>query len=260
MRQGLKRADIEKSKAGLMFSQEILELVNQMQKHRGMSSGIIGGKNDFKKPLRDLDIIINNRLSSIKEESTSYPQMFDNDAWEDIHSRWQDKCRNWQSYELFSNIENHTVLIKIILEQVNTLIDRAGLTTGEDFEFNSVARKILRELPELVEYIGQTRALTVYCSSVHTCPTDTKLYLRYLHQKIQEGTSDIEISMTIPTELGSKVKCLLDLVEAEILEVEKITIDANVLFQLCTEIIDAYLELTKEAINELKNKIINKRY
>ena len=259
IRQGLKRADIEKSKAGLIFSQEILELVNHMQKHRGMSSGIIGGKNDFREPLRQLDIIIDNRLRSITEESTNYSQLFDNDVWEEINSRWQNKCRNWQSYELFTNIENHNVLIKIILEQVNTLTDRAGLTTGEDFEFNSFARKILRELPELVEYIGQTRALTVYCSSVHNCPTDTKLYLRYLHQQIKQGTSNIETSMTIPVELGVQVKDLLELIEKEILDVEEITIDANVVFQLCTEVIDTYLEVTKEAIRGLKHTVINKK-
>jgi hypothetical protein len=245
----------ETRKVALVLCQEILELVNLMQKHRGMSSGIIGGNNGFKVQINKLSSDINGRLASIMLESKSYPQLFDYAIWDDIQARWQNKCQQWPDYELIHNVENHSYLIRIILDQVNVLTDRAGITTDASSKVNKMAREILRELPELVEYIGQMRALSVHSASAQTCSTDSKLHLRYLHQSIHDGVNKPASLVIIPDQIKAQLDQLLDLVETKIIKCEKIDIDADDLFQLCTKIIDAYLDISKSAITNLKKKV-----
>ena len=240
-------------KIALVLSQEILELVNMLQKHRGMSSAILGGNDDFRGAIKQLDDLIQQKLTTILSEVTVHNELFETEVWSDIKYRWDHRCYRWDEFEMLKNIENHSFLIQIILDQINLLSDRAGLTASSEEHSNLLAREVLREMPEMVEHIGQMRAFSVYCAAMHGCSTDSKLHLMYLSRSVSESINRKNSVLQVPDRLDKKVRELLDLIKQDIVESKTVSINPDAMFDLCTRVIDDYLSLSKGSIAKLKH-------
>lgn len=247
---------------GLLQIKGLKTLIVLIQKHRGMSSGVISGDNSLKD---DLAVISNDIRREVKKLDNKQ-DLSDNERWEGFMEHWG----KLQSHALTLSADNcfkqHTMLISNLLFLLEDKAEQQLLSATYTPNFSYVG-VLWRELLHVSECIGQARALGTSVLASEQCTSVAKIRLTFLHQKIESISDSVYHIMDVsrgnsqelPVQLNEakrKVDTFVQLIKEELLSEGQSSVSAQAYFTVATDALDAYIlifdtqvELISESFN-----------
>lgn len=264
----------------LSLVKQLNHMVKAVQRHRGMSMGLLGGNALFREEFLRLQNQIAGRLELFNTFTTRAAHLLPQRDLENLHSAWLTISHDWQEDSVIDNYELHCHLIEQLLAMIAALAKQMEQPIAAVLASNSEPTKIYaanavypnrfkqlevlhfstRLMPSVAEQIGRIRALATYTSALGFCDTDYASKLRYAiqctrvnNEKLRNQAKRMEGILEKDSPLLSQLKSyeikltfLLNMIEQDILSEEQVTADSNKLFELATDIIDMYLNSVDE--------------
>lgn len=239
---------------GLESTCSLLTIMKAIQQHRGISSGILGGKPQQKSKLQELSNTIKQHFTTLEPTiKSAYPQQ-----WETITPQWRNIQSNWLNTDVLINFENHCDVLENIQSLILDVTDNTGLTSSANNAEQALAGEIFAHFPALIEDLGQLRALSTHAAASRDCITAFRLHLQFLMEQLSQHKKYLSQKNNDEHQnLISEVNELINLVKAEILNTETISIDPDRLFQRITQVMDKCFGSIDRGINQLKATPIN---
>lgn len=269
----------------LTLIKQLIFMTKAVQRHRGMSMGMLGGNEFFRDELGDLQIQLERRLELLQAFAARAGNLMNARDQENLSNAWLTISHDWQQDTVIDNYELHCHLIEQLLSMVATLGKHLEQPTSHlmpevvephiikvdssaypnRFKYLEVLHFSTRLMPAVAEQIGRIRALSTYAAAVGYCDKDYSSKLRYViqctrvnNEKLRHQTKRLESllgnDLILLGQLKSyeiKLEFLLSMVEADVLTYAEVTADSNRMFSLATDIIDVYLKVVEDGIHLL---------
>jgi len=131
-------------------------LVQAVQQHRGLSSGVINGDASLQPKESAKAAEVGTAVSSL--EPILPPTVAASEEWKKIKADWQLIASDGLSWTATESIASHTRLIAAILHLKVDVADESGLTIDPNMDSYYLLETAIVKLPSMLERLGQTRA------------------------------------------------------------------------------------------------------
>jgi len=251
----LQRLRLSRQKAHQRLQQlgYLREIITGLQRHRGLSNGLLSGdqslKGDLDTARRQLDATIQKANDLVNSHQ---------DSWSNLFDHWS-RLREGRIQEAENNLAQHHLIIRNSIFLLQDLAASLDLDAADQLEFLSC---IWQDVIQAAEWAGQARALGTGIAAAHKSSAEQRIRLRFLYQKIRE-LSDQAFSTLHQSEVGrsfnltrcrSSVDQFLKCIEQDLLAAEETEITARVYFQQATQAIDQLFSLVDASLETLKSK------
>lgn len=264
----------------LNLIKQLNHMVKAVQRHRGMSMGLLGGNALFREEFTKLQQQIAGRLQMFSVFSARTHFLIPQRDQDNLQSAWLTISQDWQEDSVIDNYELHCHLIEQLLSLLASLakqmeqpiaallvnnneqtqIHATGKIYPNRFKQLEVLHFSTRLMPAVAEQIGRIRALATYTAALGYCDSDYASKLRYViqctrvnNEKLRHQAKRLEGLLEKDSPLLNQLKSyeikltfLLNMIEQDVLREGKIAADSNRLFELATDIIDMYLNSVDE--------------
>lgn len=136
---------------GVMWLQAMRMLITHIQRHRGLSSGVLSGDRSLQVKLEEARLQVSRDFEQIGGVGEWVKH---HEGWHSITQHWARLAGNYLQLSVGRNLDQHNRLIKNILVFVDEIAIAHHLHVTSNLRAN-----IWRDLLTLAEYIGQVRAL-----------------------------------------------------------------------------------------------------
>lgn len=143
---------------GVLWLQAMRMLITHIQRHRGLSSGVLSGDRSLQPKLEEVRLQVSRDFEQIGSvgEWVKHHQ-----GWQSITQHWARLAGNLHQLSVTRNMDQHNRLIKNVLVFVDEIAQEHHLQGASTFRAN-----IWRDLLTLAEYVGQARAVgTAFAAS-----------------------------------------------------------------------------------------------
>lgn len=265
---------------------QLNHLIKDVQRHRGISMGLLAGNRAFEKDFGVLQRHVDRRLATIEAFIQTENMGVSEDERLNIRQSWSTIRTDWQDDKLSDNFELHSYFIEQLL-QLNFAIAK-NLERPLLNEFNTVpAEKALLSLsgysrqtqrvellnftcsllPLIVENMAKIRGLASFSAAMGSAQYHHDRKLRFLMQCAREQNEKIrhcaqrlhEIldgkidAKYVIGELETKFVRLLELVTHDVLSGRPIHSSSSLLFNLATFLIDKYWGIVENGLDLLRS-------
>jgi hypothetical protein len=199
----------------LILTTQLIQMIKAVQRHRGMSMGLLGGNKQFTKDFLKLQSQLNLRLNLFVAFATKTEGLLAERDRENLDSAWLTISHNWQEDAVIDNYELHCHLIEHLLTLLSTLskqleqpmstlltnesdtiekettenklaANKSDLvqTTSSHFrlKYLEVLHFSTRLMPAVAEQVGRIRALATYITALGSCDANFTRKLQYVIQ------------------------------------------------------------------------------
>ncbi|MFT5082043.1 MAG: hypothetical protein ACI9Y1_000065 [Lentisphaeria bacterium] len=202
-----------------MVAHDLVDQLNHMikavQKHRGISMGLLAGNSVFEKDFQVLQQQLQKRIAILEAFAIKSGGLLSSRDQQNLHSEWQTIRDGWQDDRLSENFELHSHFIEQLLAMVlklakiiehpvgsmltasgvifdNTLNPQVGENKDgpeqENEEWNYIKRAnkievlsfVCAQLPEMIEFMAKIRGLATYAAASGNSGGDLGRKLRFL--------------------------------------------------------------------------------
>ncbi len=259
-------------------------LVKDVQRHRGISMGLLAGNRVLEGDLSELQCQVARRLEVIHAFAGMTDGVFNQRDRDSVQFAWGTIRDNWQDDKLSENFELHSYFIEqlfhvssmlaksIEVPMLNSLDECMG---GDAFSVGEVSRHTKQvelvsfacvALPTMIETIAKIRGLASFSAAVGRAEYEHDRKLRFLlqcareqnemiHQRAQRLhevlKGDFNIKYVIG-ELEIKFVHLMALVDKDVLSGKAIHSSSSQLFGLATSIVDRYWGIVDDGLGILR--------
>ncbi|RZA07238.1 MAG: hypothetical protein EOO68_03680 [Moraxellaceae bacterium] len=264
----------------LNLIKQLNHMIKAVQRHRGMSMGLLGGNALFREEFTRLQRQIAERLQLFNAFAKRTNYLLPQRDQENLDSAWLTISNDWQQDSVIDNYELHCHLIEQLLALLASLAKQleqpiaAILASNNEptqiyatntvypnrFKQLEVLHFSTRLMPSVAEQIGRIRALATYTSALGYCDADYASKLRYViqcprvnNEKLRHQSKRMEGILEKDSPLLNQLKSyeikltfLLNMIEQDVLKEGKLTADSSRLYELSTDIIDMYLNSVDE--------------
>jgi hypothetical protein len=272
----------------LLLTIQLIQMIKAVQRHRGMSMGLLGGNKQFNEELLKLQGKLKRRLSLFLAFAAKTQNLLVERDCENLESAWLTISHNWQQDAVIDNYELHCHLIEHLLTLLNTLsrqlespmsailasqnetliVHATGAHYPKRLKQLEVLHFSTRLMPAVAEQIGRIRALATYVAALGSCDADFTRKLQYVvqctrinNEKLKHQAKRMENILDKDSPLLSPLKSyeiklnfLLNMVEQDVLKENGMTTaDSNRLYEIATNIIDMYLHIVDEGVKLLEH-------
>jgi methyl-accepting chemotaxis protein len=267
----------EKEIEGVEYAVPLRHLAQHLAEHRGMTTAYLNGKSSLEKKLvlkreaikKDLSILnsVDARLGE-DLKATKFMRKI-NEDWASING-------NLNSLTISTNRTKHSSLIFDVLELITHVGDTSNLILDPDLDSFYLMDLIINKIPSLTEMTGRLRSLSSSSAAHKWITEDEKFKLKFYSRKARNLADGVEKAVKVSadnnpiiaeglTKYGKNVPYIIHdftkLVEKEIVDTSKITIDSSFLFKEGTKAITVtFLLFDKTApalVELLENRIKN---
>ena len=248
----------------------VLQLMGALARHRGMSLSILANGQTFAADLGKLQNEINRRIALLDVAST-HLQAEHNINFERIEQAWRTIEQGWQQDTVRENFEFHSHFIELLQSVIVRVTEPLDSFVASDT--NPLPQLLLtfcgRTMPELIELIARIRGLATYLLLSGNEDEQARLRLghfvkelkkhQYAYQQAIVRLNSLPahkmpaLSMVKAYEL--KLSFVLETVENTILGTGQSTLNGPQLFQISTEIIGVYQQVTLDGLDVLQHTI-----
>lgn len=143
--------------ASLEMIKPIATLVQHLQVHRGLSSGVLNGdeRMEYRRAAREKEI-----QEALQAVAASLPpQLAATDSWQTLVAAWASIQQEGLKLAARENFLRHTTLIEELARFKRVIADQNSLTNDPDIDSRYLIDTVVDELPRALESMGQLRAL-----------------------------------------------------------------------------------------------------
>lgn len=260
---------------------QINQLIKAVQKHRGVSMGILAGDNSFVAGFEMLQKQLEKRLATLECFAHRTGGLLSTREKENLNLAWMTIRQDWQDDDLSDNFELHTHFIEQLQGMLISLAKQLesplcpetigaseALGNGYPKLFKQIEllNFVARQLPDMIEQVAKVRGLSVYAASLGSVDFYNDRKLRFLLQCAREQSDKLRhqaerLNELLRGELRSfqelknlelKLLFLLNTVEQDVLSGVEITTSSQQYFKLATDIIDIYWRVVNDGLALLR--------
>lgn len=265
----------------LSLISQLNRIVIAVQRHRGISMGLLAGNSVFEKDFKALQQQLEKRITLFEFFSTKSQGIIGEKDLQNIRMAWQTIRDGWQGDRLSDNFELHShfveqifVIIQVLAKSLETPMQSALASASADDAKNDdgiyprsakkieVLSFICSQLPVMIEYMAKIRGLATYCAALGEtddelcrklryfidCARERNEKIRHCAGRLQQISEGWMTSLSLINELETKFVYLLSLIESSLLSKGQVKSSASQLFDLATSIIDAYWKIVEEGL------------
>jgi methyl-accepting chemotaxis protein len=142
---------------GTELIQPINKAIQQLQQHRGLSSGLLSGSQELapKRAAKQQDVEA--ALAGIQAALSQ--ELKESAGWQTIRSEWKTIVDNGLSLPVAENTATHTRLIDNVLTFMTATTDATGLTFDPQPDIHFLVETAVLRQPVVLERLGRLRAL-----------------------------------------------------------------------------------------------------
>jgi len=260
---------------------QLNQLIKAVQRHRGISMGILAGDSSFELSFVDIEKQLIKRMSMLEYCADKSDGLLTERERENVKLAWITICQNWQDDKLSDNFELHTHFVEQLQQILFTLSrqlespltpelaiaeEKKGISYPKLFKQIELLNFVVRQLPDMIEQIAKVRGLSVYAASLGSVDFYNDRKLRFLLQCAREQSDKLRhqaerLNELLNAELRSfselknlemKLLFLLSTVEQDVLSGSEIMTSSQHYYKLATEIIDIYWRTVDDGLALLR--------
>lgn len=240
---------------GVLWMQAMRMLITHIQRHRGLSSGVLGGDRSLQGKLDEVRLQVSRDFEQIGSvgEWVKHHQ-----GWQSITQHWARLAGNHRQLSVAANMDQHNRLIKNILVFVDEIAIAHRMHTASNLRSN-----IWRDLLTLAEYIGQVRALGTALAASGNDWDD--IVLGRARQDLQSLNQEIVATLEAPRcRLGldgdnlQRILDFLSYVDLQLLR-EGALVPATDFYATATQTLDRLFERFDEELALVNSRLVHSR-
>lgn len=260
---------------------QINQLIKAVQRHRGVSMGLLAGDNSFEQSFDVLQRQLQKRLGMLGCFAHRTGGLLSLRQKENLQLAWQTIRQNWQDDDLSDNFELHSHFIEQLQGMLSSLArhlekpfcseltaaaEQNGVSYPKFFKQIELLNFVIRQLPEMIEHVAKVRGLSVYASSLGSVDFYNERKLRFLLQSARDQSDKLRhqaerLQDLFSGELSSfqelknlelKLLYLLNTVEQDVLSGGEIRTSSQQYYKLATAIIDVYWRVVDDGLALLR--------
>ncbi|WP_096087398.1 lytic murein transglycosylase [Agaribacterium haliotis] len=258
---------------------QLNQLVKAVQRHRGISMGMLAGNTDFKNEFTKLQSQVERRLATL-EAFARHNQMLNQRDKENLSLAWATIHSNWEGDRLVDNFELHSHFIEQLLVMIASLARKLELplmmhadelssslgissfSQARALQQSDILNFVGKLLPETIEQVARIRGTAAYAAAVTSMDGLDERKLRFWVSSLRKHAENIrEQSEELDQELGGVVSKLrlmkqnelqllqfLNTVESAVFMGKGGRDEAHRLFNMATDVIEVYWEIVMEGL------------
>ncbi|CAH1218532.1 hypothetical protein PAECIP111893_04439 [Paenibacillus plantiphilus] len=258
-----------KEMQGIRYTDQVRQLLEKLQRHRGEVNAYLHGDRSFIGPIAQTERDIENitlSVDQVDEELGGELQI--GDRWIGIKEQWRAVLKenypgnapdNYSQRSMMSRIsfKKHSDMITDLLYLIGHVRDTSGLKLDPGKDTYYIMDSISSKLPAISEQMGQVRGIGTGGAAVKFIAAEDKTRLIVLSGMIRTHLN--ELGMELPgkqwenkqlerlnpriTSFLSTTNSFLEVLEREVVHNEQITITSNELFRIGTDAIEELFRL-----------------
>jgi signal transduction histidine kinase len=144
---------------GLHMEQPLLTVIQQLQKHRGLSLAVSAGARELDAARIAKEADIQAAIAVADTQAARFgTQLKINERWRDVKRDWETLRQTAPSLSSAANFSAHTTLIKNLLTIIDTINENSELLLDPDAASYEIMDAATIKLPNALELLGQLRA------------------------------------------------------------------------------------------------------
>ena len=254
---------------GLEVIRPAVEMVKEVQRHRGTAARFLGGEAGARGELSEFRKRADGKAAEVRALLRERAEFGLSDRWERISSSWQELASGVEGMDPRTSFDAHTRLIEEILSFISEVQDASGLTLDPEVETYHLMVLATDTLPRLTEALGQEWAVGSGAAARGEVTAEERAKLFALFGRAQDGLGRLGFSTKrvfsrVP-ELRGRLEAsaraaeeavgeLQSRVEREFLSGQKPGVSSKEFFDLATRAIDGVYDSWEEmekALGEL---------
>ena len=262
---------------GTAYLEPLKNVLQNMQKHRGASSGLLGGNQSFAATRQKIVTDVENGFNQLDAVDTRFGGEFQTATLlQGLKADWKVLRGQVEGGQINAkqSTDAHTKLIaEKLLPLYTQIANQSNLILDPDLDSFYAMDLTVLKLPKLAEGLGQTRAYGINVVNRGVATQAERGDLRFFLAQAQANFGDarasaqnaIQADPAIEAQLGGAVTAanlatqkLIDLFDAQILKPERITIKSEDYFAAATTSIDSLYKLY-DSSNVLLTKLLEAR-
>ncbi len=240
----------EQELAGLRILKPLNLMVQHMQQHRGLSSGVLNGNEAMKTQRASKEKEADAALAEV--EKALSPALRERAAWRQLSDGWQAIRRDGLNWAAPENLKRHGEMIASALTLMVDVADEMQLTADPEEDTHYFMDTVVAKMPAMLEPLGITRArgtgvltrkalplqLRIDISTLITQMAGTLKAQNENLAKTMRHAPNLEASLSGPTrEFTAGAEKIFSLVREDILG-ERFTTAPQDYFAQTTQVID----------------------
>lgn len=258
---------LEQERYGLRYIAALRTPIEHIQQHRGMTNAFRNGATQFKERIFNKREEIDGYFAELERVDRELKGTLQTDGMlAKLNQQWNDIKIHAMDQELSATIAAHNLLVADGLKLLNHISNTSGIILDPQLDSFHMGFALTADLPELIEVMGQARALAsgIAAKGSYTPQILTKLLILVANiethaSKVDEG---LEVAFAENPEVGRSVRgtnesyqkalqSMLSLLRQQLIESETISVDSNTVFDISTQAITQSYQLYNELIDKL---------
>src|SRR3989338_5941261 len=150
----------QKEKTGVQYVIPLREVMEDLQQHRGMAAGLLGGDDSFSAKLDAKEKELADNIAKTDAVDAQLGRGLNStDKWKAVKNRWDVLRGKNRSMTLKESFREHTDLISDVTALMSHVADSSNLTLDPNLDSYYVMDAIITRLPAMSELLGQARAM-----------------------------------------------------------------------------------------------------
>ncbi len=183
----------ESELSGLQMLKPINRMVQSMQQHRGLSSGILNGNDQMREPRGVKEKAVSAALA--ETESTLPPSLKNSPQWQAIRDEWGQISQGGLNWSAKDNLQRHTAMIGNALAFMVDIADVSGLTLDPYMDTYYFMDTVVSKLPAMLEPMGITRAQGTGVLSSKTLTVQKRADIAVLMGRMSQTLRDLNLNL-----------------------------------------------------------------
>lgn len=244
----------EKEILSAHYMQPVLNIMVQLQKHRGLGNRFLNGDQSTQAGLEAARTALSHEVTQLEtlQSQEKFQFLEEHTHFVAFKQKWDLLQKQFVTLQPKESFAQHTVLISEIQQWISDIADRGGLALDPEADTYYVIFNTISILPDLTERIGQARGLASGIAASRNVKNPQKQSLllipgviQYDAQLYQQNLDKIQRHnpfifnrlVSSSRDLIEKITHYTERLHHDILETESITVSPQVIFDEGTEII-----------------------
>lgn len=150
----------ERELIGAEYIQPVMELIINLEQHRGVTYGYLNGAADFKDEITQEELQIRNNINQINTVNNKYGSLLNTtDKWKSINKQWQDLLAKSLYLSPEENFAYHTRIIDNVFSLISYIGITSNLVLDPEVTTYYLMDSITTRTPIVIESMAKARGL-----------------------------------------------------------------------------------------------------
>ncbi|MDD2885239.1 MAG: methyl-accepting chemotaxis protein [Dechloromonas sp.] len=194
--------------AGLQMLKPVNRMVQFMQQHRGLSSGILNGNEQMREPRAVKEKAVAAALA--EAEAVLSPALKATAQWQAIRTEWAAIAQSGLTWPAKENLQRHTAMVGNALTFMVEVADSSGLTLDPYMDTYYFMDTVVTKLPAMLEPMGITRAQGTGVLSSRSLPAQKRADIAVLLGRMSHTLTELNANLAKVGRLDAGVAAAVD--------------------------------------------------